>query len=136
MSKLKELSKTNEAMKKRLMDEGKAAFAEHFETFFKKNTQVESLRWTQYTPYFNDGEDCHFGVGDTMVKVEGLKGEEYYDGYVQEYEIDNLTLKKAVLDLSKELSNMEEVCLMAFGDHKEITAYPNGKITVIDYDHE
>lgn len=30
---------------------------------------VHSLRWNQYTPYFNDGEPCVFGVGEMYVKL-------------------------------------------------------------------
>lgn len=35
-----------------------AAFAEKF----KANPSVKCMIWTQYTPYFNDGEPCTFSV--------------------------------------------------------------------------
>jgi hypothetical protein len=28
--------------------------------FFEKNSNIESIKWEQYTPFFNDGEDCFF----------------------------------------------------------------------------
>jgi hypothetical protein len=30
---------------------------------------VQAVRWTQATPYFNDGETCYFGVHEMTVKV-------------------------------------------------------------------
>jgi hypothetical protein len=41
---------------------------------------VESVRWTQYTPYFNDGEPCVFGANDCYVKLAGADEEAGDDG--------------------------------------------------------
>lgn len=35
---------------------------EYFRAAFEKG--IKAIAWTQYTPYFNDGEPCEFGVGD------------------------------------------------------------------------
>lgn len=40
---------------------------------------VESVRWTQHTPSFNDGEPCRFGVGTVSVKLTGFEVSE--DGF-------------------------------------------------------
>ena len=37
---------------------------EDFVAFFKANPYVGSVIWTQYTPYFNDGEPCEFSRHD------------------------------------------------------------------------
>ena len=34
-----------------------------------KNKNIEAISWTQYTPYFNDGEECVFQVGDLKIKA-------------------------------------------------------------------
>lgn len=39
-------------------------FAEVFEQFFAENPNVGGVVWTQYTPYFNDGDECVFRVND------------------------------------------------------------------------
>lgn len=41
-------------------DELLKAFAEQF----KANPTVKCMLWTQYTPYFNDGDPCTFGVNN------------------------------------------------------------------------
>jgi hypothetical protein len=33
---------------------------------------VEAVGWTQYTPYFNDGEPCEFGIHEVGVKIAGV----------------------------------------------------------------
>lgn len=43
--------------------------------------RVSAIRWTQYTPYFMDGEVCVFSAGDLQVRVLGapeeLNNEDY-----------------------------------------------------------
>lgn len=61
---------------------------------------VEAVRWQQYTPSFNDGEACEFGVHEASVKIAGDRidvedddtGEDYYEsesgnGYRTEYDL-------------------------------------------------
>lgn len=36
---------------------------------------IDSFGWTQYTPYFNDGDPCEFGVGEPWFRtVDDVKG--------------------------------------------------------------
>lgn len=44
-------------------DKMKNAFNDIFKTFFNLYPEIEAVAWNQYTPYFNDGEPCVFGVG-------------------------------------------------------------------------
>lgn len=39
-------------------------FAGFFKPFLDKHPVVGGFAWVQYTPYFNDGEPCEFGVHD------------------------------------------------------------------------
>src|SRR6478736_1430716 len=50
---------------------------------------VDSLRWRQYTPYFNDGEPCEFDVHEVGAKVVGGEedGGDYSDGYFGSWEL-------------------------------------------------
>lgn len=50
------------AMKDEALAKMKVAFEPAFAHFFKKFPQVTAIVWTQYTPYFNDGDPCEFGV--------------------------------------------------------------------------
>jgi hypothetical protein len=54
-------------------------FAEVFEQFFAENPNVGGVVWTQYTPYFNDGDECVFRVSGkylfpTSTDLDDLSG--------------------------------------------------------------
>lgn len=38
-----------------------------FKSFFERFPEVYCVCWTQYSPYFNDGEPCRFGVNESSV---------------------------------------------------------------------
>lgn len=47
-------------------------FKQQTKEFFQLVPQVKAFRWTQYTPYFNDGDTCEFGVNDVyFTNAEG-----------------------------------------------------------------
>jgi hypothetical protein len=45
---------------------------------------IEAIRWRQYTPYFNDGEACIFGVADVYFRLAGGDPQDgdYEDGFL------------------------------------------------------
>ena len=40
------------------------SFGEIVQDFFARNPEFAGIRWNQYTPYFNDGDECVFNVHD------------------------------------------------------------------------
>lgn len=51
------------ALKQRMQDEGAAGILQLLQDeVFSKYPEVKALAWTQYTPYYCDGESCEFGV--------------------------------------------------------------------------
>jgi hypothetical protein len=115
---------------------------------------VEAVRWTQYTPYFNDGEACLFGTGEVTVKLvdgDDTAGDEE-DGYISTYEMFNDSrlgryndpstvnpgfedLYSAVQALTREFEHFEDFLLEAFGDHAQVTATTEG-FDVAFYEHD
>lgn len=44
--------------------------------------EVEAVRWEGFTPSFNDGDPCVFGVSEPSVKLKGIHdGGDYGDGF-------------------------------------------------------
>jgi hypothetical protein len=126
--------------------EGKKALNELLMDFFATNTDVEALQWTQYTPYFNDGDSCNFSVHEPEVKFfEGKSPKEIAadednsdygrQGFVSRYSIPEGTLRESVRELSNTLSSIEDVLEEALGDHLEVTATRNG-VEVSEYSHD
>lgn len=55
-----------------------------FKEFWDKNPGVTAIIWTQYTPYFNDGDTCEFGVHEpvfTNAKDDDIENVTSYGEY-------------------------------------------------------
>lgn len=57
---IEEFQKLRDQYKKALSQNGKELMAEAFRTVFDENPNLIKIQWTQYTPYFNDGDPCIF----------------------------------------------------------------------------
>jgi hypothetical protein len=115
MSKLATMIEQFNAMKEALERDSKELLGEHFKEEFAGDTELKGLRWTQYTPSFNDGDPCTFRVGDLNARYAdtdedaGDKG----DGY--DYVRYDSPLRKRFETIP------DEFMLAAFGDGSEIT---------------
>jgi hypothetical protein len=68
--KLDELNKLKENYEKTLREKGQEIMGEAVTEFFEKNPLIKAVTWTQYTPHFNDGDECVFGVGEPSFSFE------------------------------------------------------------------
>jgi hypothetical protein len=125
---------------------------------------VVEFGWTQYTPYFNDGDVCEFGAGEIWVRTtsdlpeaereveEGVAealslnyshptlGEETHpNGWQQPavYEGDHPNTFHLCQQLNKAVQGgqFDHLLLELFGDHAEVTVSRAG-ITVESYSHD
>jgi hypothetical protein len=105
---------------------------------------VSYVTWYQYTPYFNDGDACEFGMHDFRVKLEGIEeGGDYDDGLLDRYDIDHLEAEipdreniiAAMYALGKVWEYHEVICQQKFGDPAEVT-YDGKTFDVEFYDHD
>ena len=44
------------------------------------DTSVEKIYWTQYIPYFNDGDECIFSIYDIVIRVDVEDDYELHEG--------------------------------------------------------
>lgn len=136
-----------------------------FENFFKENPEVRAIRWTQYTPYFNDGDECIFGVNqptffvglekdidyDELEELEEVvfkpgdwiyekakteTNDSWYLQTIEKYEKQRKGLGESCKSLARLLEENGEVMEQVFGNHVEITVVPGKDPIVEDYDHE
>jgi len=61
-TKLAKLKKQQAAVEKEMANVAKAAFKEMSVAVFKANPALISFSWSQYTPYWNDGDTCEFSA--------------------------------------------------------------------------
>lgn len=110
---------------------------------------VQGVVWTQYTPYFNDGEPCLFGLN-----LRGVILSDQREGELADYEIydadsdvdllvyDSWTMRETRPELSAALSELEgdldsyqDVAWKAFGDPSHVVATIHG-FTVTEHSHD
>jgi hypothetical protein len=137
-------------------------FKEITKEFFAKNPAINAVIWTQYTPYFNDGEACLFNVNQPS--FTNASGEELDDVNYGEYEGDDeniwvfedleWSMKKHKekydpiiasggidIDSCKFLhcviksSEMEDIMETMFGEHSRVVATREG-FDVEEYEHD
>lgn len=122
---------------------------------------VKAVHWTQYTPYFNDGEPCTFGTGEVTVTLHsqpdpdngpyergyGCYTPQIKGGHRREYDSANrrwVDVGEAlpphpvlpVLSAFTRCFGAHQVSLLkAFGDHAEVHVSRDG-IKVDRYEHE
>lgn len=120
--------------KKAFQTEMRKALTEELKAFFDSNPNIDAIRWHQYTPYFNDGDQCVFRVRDVEIQAIVLFGDDFYD----EYSIDkpHKEIKIAVHELNSTFKEIEDILEMIFGDHVEITIDKKLNVTVEEYSHE
>lgn len=71
---VKELAEFNDNYKKvraDFVEQLRPQFSAAFDQFFNENPNVGGVQWTQYTPYFNDGDECIFRVNDMYLFPAG-----------------------------------------------------------------
>lgn len=60
------------AKKQELVADLRKDFAPMLKPLFEKSKgKIKSFGWTQYTPYFNDGDECEFGVNVDYPYING-----------------------------------------------------------------
>lgn len=117
---------------------------------------VHSVRWQQYTPFFNDGDTCEFTVYDPRVRLVGddavdkdeddedWEDDPYLDTYDMRVYGDNRThtikpefdgIYQALNRLSDSMDAFEEFLKESFGDHAEVDATREG-FFVGSYHHD
>jgi len=114
---------------------GKKSLNGVFREVFDKDEAVDMIRWTQYTPHFNDGEPCVFGIRSVYIHFEGHdEGGDYDNGFLDAYELNGSYNKpsvgKALNTLDGMMNDLEDVFNTVFGDGVEVTVHRSGKIDV------
>lgn len=158
MEKLAELRDRRKAVESEIKEASKKLFGEVSAEIFEKHPVLVSFGWRQYTPYFNDGDECVFSANteyvslrtsDTPVEERDEDDEEdgddfsnsdlydYSNGYENKVAKDPLTPResagKAVLELLGGFEDKDYKDM--FGDHMKITVSRTG-VETEEYDHD
>ena len=142
---------------KEIQEKGQQKLKEVFKLFWESNPNVHLITWTQYTPYFNDGDECVFSLGEIIFSNLADSNEfENIDYDIYEGDLENIWVsssdgdwetgklkkdsQKMDYNMAKELSNflqsdsMEDVLKLLFEDHVKVLATREG-FTAVYYEH-
>jgi hypothetical protein len=142
MSNLNKIIDNFNEQKKILVDSIKEELGVYFKELLDQHTFINGFSWTQYTPYFNDGDTCEFGVNELYFKTKDSEDKDdddydYFGGHSTYYFKNNKEQYKIVQEIAKTFSSIpEEVMKDIFGDHVKVSVDSEGKITTSKYDHE
>jgi hypothetical protein len=133
--------------------------------FFDAHPEAKAVIWTQYTPYFNNGNTCVFRVNSPTLKVFADKVAPDVQALVEESDdersedgcftwlvrlatgntfgktptrtlsSDELALVADFRALGTNLTVVKDALLMMLGDHMRVTATRDG-IDADTYDHD
>lgn len=151
-------------LNKRFQEKAQELFKETTKEFFEKNPAVTAIIWTQYTPFFNDGDTCEFGVNEPYFtnadkdELENVTSYGEYDGdaegvwaessWILCTDTDYTRKQREALDLTGtdaqsidkfssmiQSSEMQDVMEAMFGDHVRVIATRDG-FDVDDHSHD
>ena len=144
-------------MQKELQKKSAEIFLSSFKKLFEENPMLKSFGWTQYTPYFNDGDTCYFSSNTDYLWINGENEDDAswsqekkviswgkynnekraYEGRIEQNNPDYIPeLVEASAKVKKFLSVFDEdFYKLQFGDHTRITVTENG-IDTEDYEHD
>lgn len=164
MSKLKTKEKI-EALKakvaelnKQVREESQRLLNEGFAEVFAKYPKLISFSWNQYTPYFNDGDECTFRVNtDSLIPdftdesaedhdYEYSTGDSLWNSKTHEYEDVPISNEKKLNNETFEeiyaiVNTIDDDTMKAtYGNHITVTVSKNEdgslKTSTDDYDHD
>lgn len=120
--------KAQKDLEDQIKNHGEKAVKAWLKDWFEKHPDIYGLKWMQYTPFFNDGEECVFGIHGLYsftTKEDFESDEDPYNNGVDMY-------GEGLFDALEEI---ETILKSALGDHSIVKA-TRKKIEVEEYDHE
>ena len=130
-------------LRKEVAERVKAQLATVFFEIFANNPKLKWVRWTQYTPYFNDGDTCVFRVHqDLDCNFDGKEFEWMSPWLFSERNTHSDKsqypegLEQALTPFFELLAGVDDqVFLDIFGDHMHVTITADG-IDTEYYEHD
>lgn len=127
---LKALKENLQTLREKAKLEYQAALKEAAKEIFEKYPKLESFSWTQYAPYFNDGDECVFRVNE-VYQVNGLN--EWED----REEIKELGIDEALTEANDLVEAIDDDAMRdLFGNHVEVTCNRDGSFSTSECDHD
>lgn len=147
--KYKLLKKQMTDLRNQIEEQAKEFFKDASKDLFEKHPNLEEFSWSQYTPYFNDGEECTFSANTEYIKItmsanaaSTTDDEDDDDSDFDSYDVKG---KRRSEYTEREAAGVDALALLAifeeddykamFGDHVEVTVSRRG-VGTDEYSHD
>lgn len=155
---LSSIEKEKEKIKKKENNIAKSLIKE-LKNIIKSSDMIKTIRWTQYTPYFDDGNPVVFSVNNVMFEFYPETNDmlsrnrvTIYEHFVPEWDLPKLLIENTdivnhehllklkeltteIIKIHDNLQDLTEPLYEIFGDHAEVLLTKDG-IDVKTLDHE
>lgn len=127
---------------------GRSAFNDALAAFFARYPEILAFRWAQYTPYFNDGDECTFGWHSPEFRVVAhlqppdTEPTDFLDPWLLGGGFSNRPplfpdAEAAVREVDEMLALLDDDLLFdLFGDHTRVVCDRVTGISTELYDHD
>lgn len=154
-----EVEKQVKEMRAVFKENATAAISTCLKAVFEFDPNLKAIRWTQYSPYFNDGDACEFSANtdDTQLLYASKETEDQeedeepdYEGGWEDSPYIPWNFDEKSPEEQKELMKDKELALLIraafepfndddmetmFGNHVRVVVYRDGKVETEEYDH-
>jgi hypothetical protein len=129
ISKLREANEEFNKMKESYRDKISESFVKVIVEHLALTDNLTQVHWTQYTPYFNDGDTCYFRVNFDLY---------YIEEWCEDNDIELTDNDRSIINLIEEVVNSvdDEMMMLLFGDHSKVTITKEGDVTIDHYEHD
>lgn len=139
-AKFKALQLKLDKAKQDMVAEAKIVFNDITKELFEEFPEMNSFSWEQYTPYFNDGDECTFSVKSYSLCINEISNDEISDAITygrDSYPAQNVELVPASKAVQEFLDAApEEMMEFVFGDHVTVTIKRDGTIETDECSHD
>lgn len=136
--------------RKSLVKELQTEFPTLLVPLLEQSKKIESIGRRQYTPYFNDGDECVFGVRNDDLTINGVSDYDDDDSKIDFIKervwdgknwVNNEDIDRYEFDLLKQIEGVlksvpEDFYKDLFGDHVIVTVFKDGRIETEEYEHD
>lgn len=134
--KISQFKQEYEKLRNLMLEKGKLALMQAVKEVFDSNPKIQSIWWTQYIPYFNDGDVCEFRVNTPSFTNIDYESDDADDMYGGDYDGENDDVMCVSYDFEHEIfddpsvaqtfkdfissTEAEEILKNLFGEHAEV----------------
>jgi hypothetical protein len=146
LAKKREIEARLDEARREFAEIGARVLVEHFAELFVRHPDARGFRWSQYTPFFNDGDPCTFSsdheYGEILLIDPAADPDDEPEfvtiedaGWIECDTPEHRRLNEINDEFRRHFPDLRDDDMESlFGDHVRVTIYPD-RVATEEYDH-